>query len=109
MGSKIMKQKIFTISIITTGLISSFTNIKPAQASFGDFMLGVGAAVGVGAIIDNNRRAEEERYRPVPPEQEYYRGRQDGINGLKYDNPRVTREYDRGYEEGMRLRKRQGR
>ena len=105
-----MKQKIFTISIITTSLISSFTTtFQPAQASFGDFMLGVGAAVGVGAIIDNNRRAEKERYSPVPPEQEYYRGRQDGINGLKYDNPRVTREYDRGYEEGMRLRKRQGR
>jgi hypothetical protein len=107
MESKIMKQKIFTIGMITTGLISSFTTtIKPVQASFGDFMLGVGATIGVGAIIDNNRRAEQERYRPVPPEQEYYRGRQDGINNLKYDNPRVSSDYDRGYEEGLRLRKR---
>jgi hypothetical protein len=40
----------------------------------------------------------------VPPQQEYYRGVQDGMNGAKYDNPRNSPDYDRGYEEGAKRR-----
>ena len=100
-------KKITAISLTTATFLTSFSVFsQPAQASFGDFLLGVGAAVGVGAIVDSNRRQQEERYRPVPPEQEYYRGVQDGVNGAKYDNPRNSRDYDRGYEEGLRKRRR---
>lgn len=101
-----MKSTTLTLTVITTALITgTTTSIKPAQASFGDFMLGVGAAVGTSAIIRSNQRAREERYRPVSPQQEFYRGRQDGINGLKYDNPRNSSDYDRGYQEGLKLRR----
>ncbi len=101
-----MKNRLIILTMTATTFVSSFgTVIKPAHASFGDFMLGVGAAVGVGAIVDSNRRAAERRYKPVPPQQEYYRGREDGINGAKYDNPRSSPDYDRGYEEGARRRR----
>ena len=101
-----MKNQLITWSLTTALCCSSLTTIiKPAQASFGDFLLGVGTAVGVGAIIDSNKRDAERRYKPVPPEQEFYRGKQDGINGLKYDNPRNSKDYDRGYEQGMRQRR----
>ncbi len=104
--NKSMKSTTLTLTVITTALITgATTSIKPAQASFGDFMLGVGAAVGTGAIIRSNQRAREERYRPVSPQQEFYRGRQDGINGLRYDNPRDSSDYDRGYQEGLKLRR----
>jgi 2-phospho-L-lactate guanylyltransferase (CobY/MobA/RfbA family) len=103
--NKSMKSTTLTLTVIATTLISSFsTSVKPAQASFGDFMLGVGAGVGTSAIIRNNQRAREERYRPVSPDQEFFRGRQDGINGLRYDNPRNSIDYDRGFQEGLRLR-----
>lgn len=101
----VFSSKIIALTFCTTSLVSLGTfNLKPAQASFGDFMLGVGAGVGTSVIINNNRRAQEDRYRPVPPEQEFARGRSDGINGLKYDNPRNSRDYTRGYEEGLRIR-----
>lgn len=77
---------------------------RPAQASWGDFFLGVGATVGVGAIVNSVRRSEASRYAPVPPQQEYYRGVQDGMNGAKYDNPRNSPDYDRGYEQGAQRR-----
>lgn len=100
-----MKSTTLTLTVITTALITSVTtSIKPAQASFGDFMLGVGAGVGTSAIIRNNQRAREDRYRPVSPDQEFFRGRQDGINGLRYDNPRNSIDYDRGFQEGLRMR-----
>ncbi len=101
-----MKNKLIIYTVTATTFFSGFNiNMKPAQASFGDFMLGVGASVGVRAIIDANQRSTEERYKPVSPEQEYYRGRQDGINGARYDNPRRSSDYDRGYEEGARQRR----
>lgn len=91
---------------LAAGLIA--TNLAlfstPAQASWGDFFLGVGAAVGVGAIVNSNQRAQADRYRPVPPEQEYWRGVEDGMNGARYDNPRNSPDYDRGFQEGMRRR-----
>jgi hypothetical protein len=103
--NKSMKSITLTLTFVATALITSITSaMKPAQASFGDFMLGVGAGVGTSAIIRNNQRAREDRYRPVSPEQEFFRGRQDGINGLRYDNPRNSGDYDRGFQEGLRIR-----
>lgn len=100
-----MNIRIFALSTIVTTIITGLaTSVKPAQASFGDFMLGVGATAGVGAIIRSNQRATQERYGPATPEQEYFRGRQDGFNGLKYDNPRNSSDYSRGYNEGLRAR-----
>ena len=101
-----MKQ-ITGISLTITTLLTTLSIFSaPAEASFGDFLLGVGAAVGVGAIIDSTNRDAEERYRPVPPKQEYYRGIEDGVNGAKYDNPRNSSHYDRGYREGASRRRR---
>lgn len=100
-----MKSKILTIATIATTVITGMTfSMKPAQASFGDFMLGVGAAAGVGAIIRGNQRATQERYGPSTPQEEYFRGRQDGFNGLRYDNPRNSSDYSRGFNEGLRAR-----
>ena len=100
-----MKSNTLTISTIVTILLTGITtNVKPAKASFGDFMLGVGAAAGVGAIIRNNQRAAQERYGPSTPQEEYFRGRQDGFNGLRYDNPRNSPDYTRGFQEGLRAR-----
>ncbi|BAQ65468.1 hypothetical protein [Geminocystis sp. NIES-3709] len=103
-----MKSQFLSITAIVTTLITGMTtSVKPVQASFGDFMLGVGAAVGVGAIVQSNQRAAQERYGPATPQEEYFRGRQDGFNGLRYDNPRNSRDYDRGFQEGLRLRQQQ--
>lgn len=71
----------------------------PASASFGDVLLGAGAAIGAEAIINSGKNDEG---RPVSPQQEYYRGVQDGTNGAKYDNPRASADYDKGYEDGLR-------
>ncbi|MGG6241870.1 hypothetical protein ACQ4N7_24870 [Nodosilinea sp. AN01ver1] len=83
---------------------------KVAQASFGNFLLGVGAAAGTSAVINSNRRATEaeqrateaERQRPASPEDEFFRGLQDALNGLPYDNFRATTDYDKGFQEGVR-------
>jgi hypothetical protein len=91
------------LSLIATSAIATLPlTQQPARASWGDFFLGVGAGVGTSAIINNNRRAREERYRPVSPQQEYTRGLQDGINRARYDNPRNSPDYTRGFEEGLR-------
>ena len=94
------------LSAVTT-LTAIATCSSPAQAGFGDFLLGTGVGVGSTLLIQNNRRAAQGRYRPVSPEDEYFRGLQDGVNGARYDNPRNSKDYDRGFEEG--LRRRQGR
>ncbi len=100
-------KKITAITLIlSTFITTTQLLLKPAQANFGDFLLGVGAAVGVGAIVEGNRADAERRYRPVLPQQEYYRGVEDGVNGANYDNPRSSVHYDRGYEEGLRKRRR---
>lgn len=99
-------KKITTISLTATTFLAVFQGLSaPAKASFGDFLLGVGAAAGVGAIIEGNRQDVENRYRPVPPQEEYYRGVQDGVNRAKYDNPRNSPDYDQGYEEGLRKKR----
>ncbi|MDJ0728896.1 MAG: hypothetical protein QNJ33_02780 [Crocosphaera sp.] len=101
------KNKVFTFSLTVTTLLTTMQLFTaPAQANFGDFLLGVGATLGVGAIVEGNRQDAERRYRPVPPREEYFRGIQDGVNGANYDNPRNSLDYDRGYEEGIRRRRR---
>jgi hypothetical protein len=99
-------KKITSLSLITLttlGTLSSFSS--PAQAGFGDFLLGAGAGAGTTLLIQGNqRRAAENRYRPVSAEQEFFRGLTDGTNGARYDNPRNSLDYDRGFEEGLRRR-----
>lgn len=100
-----IKSLSLTVALLGSSLIGvSSTFVKPASASFGDFMLGVGAGVGTSVIINNNRRANEQRYGFASPEEEFFRGRSDGINGLRYDNPRNSPDYDRGFQEGLRIR-----
>ncbi|MFM7573390.1 MAG: hypothetical protein ACKO4S_09705 [Snowella sp.] len=98
-------KRITVISLTTAIAIGSLPFFsRPAQASWGDFFLGVGAGVGTSAIINSNRRAQQQRYAPVSPDQEFFRGVQDGLNGARYDNPRNSPDYDRGFEEGVRRR-----
>lgn len=96
-------RRIISIGLSTlTTLSALYAFSTPAKADLGDLLLGIGATAGVSAIINNN---QENRYRPVPPKEEYYRGVQDGVNGNKYDNPRNSSDYDTGYEEGLQRRK----
>ena len=98
-------KKITAISLTATTILTGFQLFPaPAYASFGDFLLGVGATLGVGALVKSGQD-QSDRYRPVPPEQEYYRGIEDGTNGAKYDNPRDSPDYDRGYRIGARRRR----
>ncbi|MEB3226977.1 MAG: hypothetical protein VKJ27_01215 [Synechocystis sp.] len=93
------------LTAIASAVTVSSLVAPPALASFGDFMLGVGATVGVGAIVNSVQRSNEaNRNRPVSPKDEYFRGLQDGINGARYDNPRNSVDYDRGFQEGARRR-----
>ncbi|WP_156119772.1 hypothetical protein [Leptolyngbya sp. KIOST-1] len=95
---------------IFAAIASLATMTSVAQASFGNFMLGVGAAAGTSAVINSNRRANEaeqrateaERQQAVTPEEEFFRGLQDALNGLPYDNFRATIDYDQGFQEGVR-------
>lgn len=90
---------------LSSGLLLAHISLfsAPARASWGDFFLGVGTAVGVGAIVQGSQQSAD-RYRPVSPEQEFWRGIEDGTNGARYDNPRNSPDYDRGFKEGMRRR-----
>ena len=89
--------------MLTTAIATLSMANQPARASWGDFFLGVGAGVGTSAIINNNRRAQADRYRPVPPQEEYNRGFQDGVNRARFDNPRNSPDYTRGFEAGLRV------
>ncbi len=83
--------------VVTPAILIPFST--PAKAlSFGE-ALGIGAgAVLINQTINNNR----QRYRFVPPEQEHRRGLEDGFNRARYDNPRDSGDYDRGFIEGRR-------
>lgn len=91
-------------TLTTLGAFSAFL-AAPASANFGNFMLGAGVGAGSAILINNSQNQRRERYGFVPPEQEFFRGRQDGINGAKYDNPRNSPDYDRGFQEGLRIRR----
>ncbi|WP_036484086.1 hypothetical protein [Myxosarcina sp. GI1] len=96
------KATLIGLTTLTVGIVSL---PSPARADFGDVMLGVGVGAATGLVINkNNQRATEDRYKSVPPEQEYYRGVQDGVNGERYDNPRNSSDYDKGYDDGLKKR-----
>lgn len=98
-------KKITSISLTTLATLATIASFSyPAQANFGNFLLGTGVGAGSTLLIQNNRRAAQDRYRPVPAEQEFSRGLTDGINGARYDNPRNSPDYDRGFQEGLRRR-----
>jgi len=96
-----------SICIAIATLVST---AKVVQASFGDFMLGVGVAAGTSAVINANRRAntaeqrsnEARTQQAVSPQEEFFRGLQDALNGLPYDNFRASTDYDEGFQEGVR-------
>jgi hypothetical protein len=114
-----MRRFIATGLSVLTAIASLAPTAKVAQASFGDFMWGVGVAAGTSAVINSNRRASEaerrateaerrateaERQQSVSPDEEFFRGLQDALNGLPYDNFRATTDYDEGFQEGVRRR-----
>ncbi|GCE58840.1 hypothetical protein [Microcystis aeruginosa] len=85
--------------ILTTTLLT--ININYARS------LTFGEAVGIGAgalLINRAVQDNRQRYRFVPPEQEFQRGLEDGFNFARYDNPRNSRDYDDGFIEGRRRR-----
>lgn len=110
-----MKRSIAVGLSVFTAIASLVPTAKVAQASFGDFLLGVGVAAGTSAVINSNRRAtaaeqraaEVGREQTVSPEEEFFRGLQDALNGLPYDNFRATIDYDEGFQEGVRRLKEQ--
>jgi hypothetical protein len=92
-------KRILTI-LTTLSTVSLFA--MPARASFGDFLLGAGVATGAAVVINSNRRADAaSRAAPPTPEQEFFRGVQDGTNRARYDNPRNSPDYDRGFQKGL--------
>ena len=105
-----MKRSIAVGLSVFTAIASLAPTAKVAHASFGDFLLGVGVAAGTSAVINSNRRATESerraaeagRQQTVSPEEEFFRGLQDALNGLPYDNFRATIDYDEGFQEGVR-------
>jgi len=98
-----------SISVVTA-IATLVPTARVAKASFGDFLLGVGVAAGTSAVINSNRRAnaaeqrttEAQRQQAVTPDEEFFRGLQDALNGRPYDNFRATTDYDEGFQEGVR-------
>jgi hypothetical protein len=65
--------------------------------------LSFGEALGVGAgilLLDKAIGNNQQRYQYRSPQEEYRRGLEDGYNGARYDNPRDSSNYDRGYTQG---------
>lgn len=99
-------KKITAISLITitsVGAVSGFA--APARANFGNFLLGAGVGAGSAILINNSQNQNRQRYGFAPPEQECNRGRQDGFNGARYDNPRNSSDYTRCFQDGLRMRR----
>lgn len=97
-------KKILTISLV--GIASVIMLPRSVQAlSFGE-VLGIGAgAFAVTQVVRNNNNAARERYSPSTPREEFFRGIQDGQSGARYDNPRNSLDYDRGFNEGLDRRR----
>jgi hypothetical protein len=95
-----MGQRGGIVVILTAIFLTSSANYAKAL-TFGE-ALGIGAgAVLIDRAVRNNNN---QRYRFVPPEQEFQRGLEDGFNFARYDNPRNSRDYDDGFIEGRRRR-----
>jgi hypothetical protein len=99
----VVTRQIFGSVLASLVFGSSCLTIAPARVealSFGE-ALGIGAG---GLLIQQTVQNNRTRYRFVPPEQEFQRGLEDGFNLARYDNPRDSGDYDRGYVEGRRRR-----
>jgi hypothetical protein len=89
----------FAILTVSSAILAITPN-RTQALSFGE-ALGIGAgALLIQQTVQNNRT----RYRFVPPEQEFQRGLEDGFNLVRYDNPRDSGDYNRGFVEGRRRR-----
>lgn len=97
------KQPIFFT--LTTLILLTALPLPVFALSFGE-VLGIGTGVLIlDRVRRNNEDARRDRYTPKPPQEEYFRGVRDGVEGLKYDNPRNSIDYDQGYQEGVARRK----
>ena len=90
------------LATVLTGLSGLSLIAMPARADFGSFLLGVGAGAGTTLLINSGNNADAaRRSAPVSPKEEYFRGIQDGTNRARYDNPRNSPDYDRGFKTGL--------
>jgi hypothetical protein len=99
-------KKITAISLTTLTSLAAFSAFAtPARANWGSFLGGAAVGAGSAVVINNSQNQRRQRYSAVPADQEFTRGRQDGINGARYDNPRNSSAYTRGFEEGLGIRR----
>ena len=98
-----MYKKLIATTIASLGFIGiNITSFSPKAIA-----LTFGEALGVGAgvlLLDKAINSNNDRYNYRPPEQEYRRGLEDGYNRVRYDNPRNSGDYDKGYTDGGRRR-----
>jgi hypothetical protein len=99
-------KKITAISLTAlTSLTALAAFATPARANWGSFLGGAAVGAGSTVLIKNSQNQRRERYGFAPPEQECNRGRQDGFNGARYDNPRNSPDYTRCFQDGLRMRR----
>lgn len=80
-------------------LMSSFTPIAQAL-SFGEAI-----GIGAGAIVINEAVQRTQRNnRGRNPEAEFNRGVEDGFARARYDNPRNSVDYSKGFDMGVKRR-----
>lgn len=92
-------KRILTKSLIILAATTAALSVLPTPAK----ALSFGEALGIGAgvyLINQAVQNSNDRHRFVPPEQEYRRGLEDGFNFARYDNPRNSGDYDRGFTQG---------
>ncbi len=96
MNKKLLFKTLIPLTIVTTSVMGLGNAVY--ALSFGE-VLGIGAgAILIDRAINNNR----DRHQFRSPEEEYRRGLEDGFNLARYDNPRNSGDYDRGFNEGRR-------
>jgi hypothetical protein len=116
-------KKLLTTSLSTLAAIATGLYLFPATARACDFGctlvqglgrgFGTSAAAGITSAIVNHHNSPspaqvEDEQVPASAsssQEEYYRGVQDGINGMKYDNPNASADYDKGYTRGLQERR----
>jgi hypothetical protein len=88
-------------SLTTISLLLLTLAPSPAQA------LSFGEAVGIGAgalVINEAVQRGQRRSRGSNPEAEFNQGVQDGFARARYDNPRSSRDYSKGFDLGVERR-----
>jgi hypothetical protein len=97
-------KKVVAVSLVSIAGTVGFSQTSSAL-SFGE-VLGIGAGVVVvDQVIKSNNNSAKDRYTPKSPQEEFYRGVQDGQSGARYDNPRNSYDYDGGYNQGLTRRR----